>query len=145
MKVSNLYNLRHSRANQKEASLNDLFAVAGILMIDHPRCSYFDFNSDTAIADAEEGSDIRHPAAQEVGSCKRHGSCGRSALDISSRCFGPDARVAPAIRGALEWRAATVRRDSFKVTYAAFGIDATKQVRLLPTPSCRMAGDLIDR
>lgn len=62
--------------------MNDLHAVMGILMFSPPRPSYEQVkNSDTAIADAEEGPAIGHSAAQEVGSCKRHGSCGRSALD----------------------------------------------------------------
>ena len=80
--------------------MNDLSAVAGILIIDPPRYSYFDFNSDTAIADAEEGPDIRHPTAQEVGSCKRHGSCGRSALDFPVTVDSSRTAQAPAIRGA---------------------------------------------
>lgn len=63
--------------------MNDLHAVMGILMFSPPRPSYEQVkNSDTAIADAEKGPAIRHSAAQEVGSCKRHGSCGRSALDF---------------------------------------------------------------
>lgn len=79
--------------------MNDFFAVAGVLMINPPCYSYLTIDSDTAIADAEEGPAIRHSAAQEVGSCKRHGSCGRSALDskhkasFASRCFGPDAEA----------------------------------------------------
>ena len=57
----------------------------------------------------------------------------KASHDLSERTYIQPGRFRPG----MEWRAATVRRDSFKVTYAAFGADATKQVRLLPTPTRR--------